>query len=31
MRRFRVLDGDRARLEMSPYARTRGRITFRHK
>ncbi len=33
MRRFRirVLNGDRVRLEMSPYDLTRGRITFRHK
>ena len=33
MRRFRirVLDGDRVRIEMSPYDLTRGRITFRHK
>jgi translation initiation factor IF-1 len=33
MRRFRirVLDGDRVRLEMSPYDLSRGRITFRHK
>ena len=33
MRRFRirVLNGDRVKLEMSPYDLTRGRITFRHK
>ena len=33
MRRFRirVLNGDRVRLEMSPYDLSRGRITFRHK
>jgi translation initiation factor IF-1 len=33
MRRFRirVLNGDRVRLEMSPYDMARGRITFRHK
>jgi translation initiation factor IF-1 len=33
MRRFRirVLNGDRVRIEMSPYDLTRGRITFRHK
>jgi translation initiation factor IF-1 len=33
MRRFRirVLQGDRVRLEVSPYDLTRGRITFRHK
>jgi len=33
MRRFhiRVLNGDRVRVELSPYDLTRGRITFRHK
>jgi translation initiation factor IF-1 len=33
MRRFRirVLNGDRVRLEMSPYDLSRGRIMFRHK
>ena len=33
MRRFRirVLNGDRVRIEMSPYDLSRGRITFRHK
>lgn len=33
MRRFRirVLNGDRVKLEMSPYDLSRGRITFRHK
>jgi translation initiation factor IF-1 len=33
MRRFRirVLQGDRVKLEMSPYDLSRGRITFRHK
>ena len=33
MRRFRirVLQGDRVKLEMSPYDLARGRITFRHK
>jgi translation initiation factor IF-1 len=33
MRRFRirVLQGDRVKVELSPYDLTRGRITFRHK
>jgi translation initiation factor IF-1 len=33
MRRFRirVLNGDRVRVELSPYDLSRGRITFRHK
>jgi translation initiation factor IF-1 len=33
MRRFRirVLNGDRVKIECSPYDLTRGRITFRHK
>lgn len=33
MRRFRirVLDGDRVKVEVSPYDLSRGRITFRHK
>ena len=33
MRRFRirVLAGDRVTLAISPYALTRGRITYRHK
>jgi translation initiation factor IF-1 len=33
MRRFRirVLNGDKVRVELSPYDLTRGRITFRHK
>lgn len=33
MRRFRirVLNGDKVRVEVSPYDLTRGRITFRHK
>jgi translation initiation factor IF-1 len=33
MRRFRirVLNGDRVKVEVSPYDLTRGRITFRHK
>jgi translation initiation factor IF-1 len=33
MRRFRirVLEGDRVKVEMSPYDLTRGRITYRHK
>jgi translation initiation factor IF-1 len=29
--RIRVLEGDRVRVELSPYDLTRGRITFRHK
>ncbi len=33
MRKFyiRVLEGDRVKLEMSPYDLTRGRITYRYK
>jgi translation initiation factor IF-1 len=33
MRRFRirVLNGDRVKVELSPYDLSRGRITFRHK
>lgn len=33
MRRFRirVLNGDRVKVEVSPYDLTRGRITYRHK
>jgi translation initiation factor IF-1 len=33
MRRFRirVLQGDRVKVEVSPYDLSRGRITFRHK
>jgi len=33
MRRFRirVLEGDRVKVEVSPYDLGRGRITFRHK
>ncbi|HEX6533011.1 MAG TPA: translation initiation factor IF-1 [Gemmatimonadaceae bacterium] len=33
MRRFRirVLNGDRVKVEVSPYDLTRGRITFRYK
>jgi translation initiation factor IF-1 len=29
--RIRVLEGDRVKLEVSPYDLTRGRITYRHK
>jgi translation initiation factor IF-1 len=29
--RIRVLNGDRVRVELSPYDLTRGRITFRNK
>jgi translation initiation factor IF-1 len=29
--RIRVLEGDRVRVELSPYDLTRGRITYRHK
>jgi len=29
--RIRVLAGDRATLELSPYDLTKGRITYRHK
>lgn len=29
--RIRVLEGDRVKVEISPYDLTRGRITFRHK
>jgi translation initiation factor IF-1 len=29
--RIRVLEGDRVKVEMSPYDLTRGRITYRHK
>ena len=29
--RIRILAGDRATLEMSPYDLTKGRISFRHK
>ncbi|HEX8690883.1 MAG TPA: translation initiation factor IF-1 [Longimicrobium sp.] len=28
---IRVLEGDRVKLEMSPYDLSRGRITYRHK
>ena len=33
MRRFRIriLPGDRVRVEVSPYALTRGRIVYRHR
>ena len=33
MRRFyiRVLEGDRVRVEMSPYDLSRGRVTYRYK
>ena len=33
MRRFyiRVLEGDRVKVEMSPYDLTRGRVTYRYK
>ena len=33
MRRFyiRVLEGDRVKVEMSPYDLTRGRLTYRYK
>jgi translation initiation factor IF-1 len=29
--RIRVLEGDRVKVEVSPYDLTRGRITYRHK
>lgn len=29
--RIRVLEGDRVKVEISPYDLTRGRITYRHK
>ena len=29
--RIRIIEGDRVTVEVSPYDRTRGRITFRHK
>ena len=31
MHYIRILPGDRVTVEISPYDRTRGRITFRHK
>ena len=31
MHYIRILPGDRVTVEISPYALTRGRITFRHK
>ncbi|WP_269531337.1 translation initiation factor IF-1 [Chitinimonas sp. BJYL2] len=30
MHRIKVLEGDRVKVEMSPYDLTKGRITFRH-
>lgn len=29
--RIRILNGDRVKVEMTPYDLTKGRITFRHK
>ncbi len=29
--RIRILPGDRVKLELSPYDRTRGRIVYRHR
>ena len=30
-RHFRILPGDRVKVELSPYDLTRGRITYRYK
>lgn len=31
MNYIRILDGDKVTIEMSPYDKTQGRITYRHK